>query len=112
MSARDRPANRRKAINFEIEHGGHGYIVTVGMLADNVTPIEVFVTAKRSRDQIEALARDGAILASFARQYGAPFSALKAAVTRGDNGEPMTVIGAVLDAIVEAWPEPHQDDAP
>lgn len=92
MTGRRRPPNRRGGETFDIVHDGQRYAVTIG-------PLEVFVRSEKTSSALEALARDGSILISFALQYGAPLDELRKAITRGDHEEPATVIGAVLDAM-------------
>jgi hypothetical protein len=114
---RIRPPDRRSGETFEIVHDGMKYSVMVGRVGaiheieqDGLrftvgigdvhgAPIEVFVAAEKTASALEALARDGAILISFALQYGASLDELRSAVTRGELDLPATVIGAVLDAI-------------
>ena len=98
---RVRPPNRRAGVAFDVEHDGQHYAVMTGHadLAGDGPAIEVFVSAHKTSCTLESLARDAAILISFALQYGIPIGELRKAITRGDHDEPATVIGAVLDAI-------------
>ncbi len=98
-----RPENRRSSETVEVEHDRQRYCVSVGFLPDGQTAIEVFVSAVRTASALEALARDGAILISFAIQHGVPLEDLRSAVSRGDHDEPASVIGAVLDAVAANW---------
>jgi hypothetical protein len=98
---RVRPTDRRAADSFELMHGGQSYTVTLGQqdAAGDGPTIEVFVNARKLSSSVEAIARDAAILISFALQYGAPPDELRRAVTRDDIGEPASVVGAILDAM-------------
>lgn len=100
-NVRSRPANRRAGETFEIVHAGQRYSVMLGRAdaSGRGEPLEVFVSAHQLSSQVEALARDAAILISFALQYGIPVAELRAAVTRGETEEPATIVGAILDAI-------------
>lgn len=98
---RIRPENRRASETFEVVHDQQIYSVSLGMLPDRCTGIEVFVSAQKTASMLEALARDGAILMSFALQYGAGAAELAAAMSRGDKEEPSSLLGAVLDAVVQ-----------
>jgi len=113
MSVRAKLPNRRGGITFEIVHGQdmlcNRFLVSVGHTPDG-EPIEVFVSAAKTTTDIEALARDGAILISIARQYGAPLEVLQNAITRDDSGRPMTIIGAVLDLMDKEPPKPVEPD--
>lgn len=100
---------RRSSAGFEIEHfdplAGTGavlrYHVAVGQFPDGSAG-EVFITpqgAAGKGSMLEAIARDAAILMSFALQYGAKPDLLKRAMTRDEKNAPQTFIGAVLDAM-------------
>ena len=103
--------NSRLAKSFEIEHfdplAGDGgrvirYHITVGYYADGKTIGEVFVTplGKAGRgSMLEALARDAAVLISLATQHGCPLETQRRAITRDEQNRPLTLVGAVLDAM-------------
>jgi hypothetical protein len=98
---------RRASETFELVHGEKpatyrvsvGYF-EVGPLAGR--PAEVFITGPKVGSDVEAVARDAAVLLSIALQYGAPVSVLAGAITRDLNGKPSTVMGLVLDRLNEA----------
>jgi HAMP domain-containing protein len=96
---RKRLPNRRLHETFEVEHWSQKFIVGIGR--DNYhSPItEIFIHANKTGTQAETLAVDSAVLLSIALQYGAPFSALRDAVSRDSNGNPTGPIGKILDAI-------------
>ncbi len=89
---------RRHAETFEIEWGGFDrtFAVTLGFYEDGSIG-EVFMTGGKSGQEIEAIARDGAVVLSLALQYGAQIDNLISAVTRDEHGNPSSIIGAVLD---------------
>lgn len=91
---------RRRQETFDLDHGGQRYSVSIG-LDGNGEIGEVFVQAHKRASDIEAAARDAAILISLAMQHGVPLAQLREGVTRGVQGEPASVIGAVLDAMKE-----------
>jgi hypothetical protein len=62
---------------------------------------EVFTSCDRTTSPIESIARDAAIILSIGLQYGADLAILRGALTRDDSNGPASVIGALLDAIVE-----------
>ena len=90
---------RRPQETSVIEHGGHGYFVSTGHHRDGSIG-EVFVQALKTSSQVEGLARDAAILVSLGIQHGCSVSAMRAAITREEDGSPSSLIGAVLDGIV------------
>ena len=103
-------ANRRAARSFEIEHfdplaGPQGmslrFHISIGGYSDGA-PGEVFVAALGKAGKgsmLEAIARDIAILISLGVQYGAPIDVMRRAMTRDEKDRPVTVAGAVLDAM-------------
>lgn len=97
---RARLFNRRAAVRYEVVHDGMRFIVTLGAYRDG-RPGEVFVEVdgRNASSGVGFLAREAAILASVAVQYGAPWATLRAAVLRDGEGRPLTLIGAVLDSI-------------
>jgi hypothetical protein len=96
---------RRQAETFEIAFGGlkAPHTITVGYFPDGAIG-EVFVSGGKSGEQVEAIARDGAVLLSLALQYGAELSNIHSAITRDDQGAPSSVIGAVIDRLMERNP--------
>ncbi|WP_210261280.1 hypothetical protein [Enterovirga aerilata] len=79
--------------------GNIGYAVTVGF--DGSSPREIFVSTHRNTGEMTALARDAAILASLALQYGCPLHVMQAALTRESDGTAAGLAGAVIDQIIE-----------
>jgi len=90
---------RRVAETFELRHRGQAVAVTVGYYSDG-TVGEVFVTGSKVGSELEAIARDGAVLLSIAVQHRVPLNEMRNAVTREANGSASTIIGAVLDRLV------------
>lgn len=103
---RIKPENRRAAETFDVEFQGVRYALTVGHLPGDSSPIEVFVSCSKIASDLEALARDAGIAISIALQYGAPPEVLRDAlgrdtVDKDGKGAPVSIVGAVLDAISE-----------
>lgn len=105
MTNRNQLPKRRSSDTFDIEFGGFDKIhtVTIGFYDDNVTPGEVFINSGKSGEQVEAIARDGAVLLSLAMQYGARLETISKAITRNENGEPSTIVGAVVDRLMKEY---------
>jgi hypothetical protein len=95
---RQRLPNRRHALTFDFEHAGLKYTATVGRFADGRVA-EIFVQNHKSNSSVDVSARDGAILASFALQFGADLEVIRRALCRDPRGNANGVIGAVLDII-------------
>ena len=93
---------RRHAETFEIDFGGlnKSHTVTVGYYDDG-SPGEVFINGGKSGEQVEAIARDGAVLLSIALQHGASLDTIKRALTRDGQDAPQSIVGAVVDRLTE-----------
>ena len=102
MTRRTLP-QRRRSETFEIAFGGLNkhHTITLGYYDDG-TLGEVFINGGKSGEQVEAIARDGAVLLSLALQYGAEIENIKSAITRDEQGAPSSVVGAVIDQLSEA----------
>lgn len=73
--------------------------MTIGYF-DGQAPAEVFINLnKQSGSELEAIARDGAILVSICLQHGCPLDVIQKAISRTVAGEPRTVIGAAVDTL-------------
>jgi ribonucleoside-diphosphate reductase alpha chain len=90
---------RRASETFEVEHGSKRCAVTVGFYGDGSLG-EVFVTAPKAGSELEAIARDGAVLLSIAIQHRVPLDVMRHAITREGDGRASTIIGAVIDRLV------------
>src|SRR4051812_14169291 len=104
-STTDRRAlpQRRYAETFEMRHGDQRttFAITVGRYADGSIG-EVFISGAKAGSEVEAVARDGAVLLSLAIQHGVPLATMAAAITREGDGRASTVVGAVLDRLATA----------
>jgi hypothetical protein len=105
MSAREPLPMRRQADTFKFRFGGQNaaYHVTVGYYPDRRLG-EVFLSTNKSGSQMEALARDIAILMSLALQHGCAMSTMRDALTREVDGSPSTIAGATADVLA---PQPQ-----
>lgn len=94
---------RRRAETFEVAFGGltRSHTVTVGYYDDGAIG-EVFINGGKSGELVEAIARDGAVMLSMALQYGVPIETIRHSITRDAQGEPSSIIGAVVDRLSEA----------
>jgi hypothetical protein len=62
----------------------------------------VILSSHKPGSPIEAIARDAAVTVSIALQFGAPLETIRAALTKDHDGGPATLLGAALDALVDA----------
>jgi hypothetical protein len=93
-------ADRRLAETFELEVGGLHYICTVGRFSDGSVG-EVFLQNHKPGSQSDFNARDAAVAASLALQFGCPLEVLQRALLRDPRGNASTPLGAALDRIAE-----------
>ncbi len=101
---RSRLKNRRPGLTFTLPHPGNISVLVYDVMVgfdEAGTPKEVFISANKPTTAMDVAARDTATLISIALQHGATIAELSAAMTRGDEGEPQGVAGAVLDAVRE-----------
>jgi hypothetical protein len=76
------------------------YAVTVGYYDDDRIG-EIFIDGAKAGTMMDALARDGAVLTSIGLQYGMQLETVRHALTRDRDGKATTIIGAVIDKILE-----------
>lgn len=74
--------------------------VSIGFYDDG-RPSEVFVQGCKSGTDVQAVARDAAIILSFALQHGTPIATIRKAITRDHGEAAASLIGAVVDLIAE-----------
>jgi hypothetical protein len=99
--------SRRRSYSFTIEFQGERYDVTIGHYNDPAATVgEVFINrimgpaSAKVGTLLDSVCRDGAILISLALQHGAPLRTVAHAVTRNVEGEPQTIIGAIVDRLI------------
>jgi hypothetical protein len=95
---RHRLPNRREHEVIDFEFRGHRYSAGLGRFADG-RPAEIFLDCSKVASPLAADARDVAVAISIALQFGAPISALRAAVSREADDTPAGIAGAVLDLL-------------
>lgn len=93
---------RRASETFEIDFGGlkQSHTITLGYYADGRIG-EVFISGGKSGEQIEAIARDSAVILSMALQHGVPIRTISHAITRDGQGQAQTIVGLVVDCITK-----------
>ncbi len=89
--------NRRPCQTFDLRHGSQNFQVSIGY--DHNEPIEVFISGAKVGSDLEAAARDGAILLSLAIQHSIPLDRMSHSLTRESSGAPSTIVGAVIDLL-------------
>src|SRR6516162_7774360 len=97
---RQRLPDRRASTVFNFECNGLHYTASASWFDDG-RPGEVFVGNHRADSHADSCAKDAAILASIALQYGAPLDVLRRAVLRNSQCRPSTPIGCALNLIAD-----------
>jgi|SRR5262245_4828896 len=95
---RQRLPDRRLAESLDFEVNNLKYTATVGKYPNGRIG-EVFLQSHKPGSQSDANARDAAVAASLALQYGCALEVLKRALLRDSQGCPSTPLGAAIDAI-------------
>jgi len=91
-------------MSYTLEFQSEKFDVTVGHYPDGKHG-EVFLsrikdkTAARLGQHLDATARDAAILISIALQHNVELSNLSHSITRDDDNNPMSILGAVIDSM-------------
>jgi ribonucleoside-diphosphate reductase alpha chain len=99
MTARELLPNRRRNSTLEFSHAGMHFTLCAGMWPDGRIA-EVFISSNKPGSPIEAVARDGAILASLCLQHGCDIGTIHRALTKDHDGAAATAIGAGLAALL------------
>ncbi len=96
MTSRKQLPARRTAETFELAFGGLAkrHTITLGYYDDGSLG-EVFISGGKSGEQVEAIARDGAVLMSLALQHGVDLQTIKHALTLDSFDRPLSIVGAV-----------------
>ena len=109
MSHRERLPSRRYSSTMEMVHADKVFSVSIGfypaVLGELPRPAEVFISGPKVGSDMDALARDSAVLLSLALQYGVPIDVIQATITRDQGGKPSTIAGAVVDTLVKGTAE-------
>ena len=101
---RERLPNRRASITFELELHGLRYTATLSSFSDGRVA-EIFLQNYKPGSQSDANARDAAVAASLALQFGCPLHVLRRATLRDSKGHPSTPLGAALYVIAREPPQ-------
>lgn len=111
MTDRQVLPNRRDGYTLDLRHGNQNtvFAVTIGFFPGTEIPAEVFISGAKAGSEIEAIARDSAVLLSLALQHGVAIDVVKHAITREADGRPQTILGRVVD-LLAAPPPPENYD--
>jgi ribonucleoside-diphosphate reductase alpha chain len=98
VGIRETLLNRRASTTFELECNALYYTCSFSCFADGRVA-ELFLQNHKAGSQADANARDSAVAASLALQFGCPIETLRGAVLRNADGQASTPLGAALDLI-------------
>ena len=90
--------NRRPAVSLQFAHGRIDYHGSASF-DENLNTIEIFLDAGKPGSEVQAMARDCAVIASLALQHGTPLAIMRKAVTRLDDGSAAGPMGRLLDLL-------------
>ena len=98
MTLRERLRNRRRSETFALELHGLRYLASFSRFDDSRVA-EVFLQSLKPASQSDSNARDSAIAASLALQFGCPLDVLRRALLRDAQGRASTPLGVALDIV-------------
>jgi hypothetical protein len=98
MTERRRLPNRRNSQTFPFQCGALHYTATVSRFDDGQIA-EIFLNNTKPSSQSDVNARDSAVAASLAFQFGCPPDTLRRALLRDAHGAPSSPLGCALDSL-------------
>jgi hypothetical protein len=104
MGARENLLNRRASTTFDLEVAGLRYTATISRFADGRVA-EIFLANSKPSSQSDVNARDSAVAASLAFQFGCPLETLRRALLRDSHGAAASPLGCALDVLAEEIPK-------
>ena len=91
--------NRRTSLTLNFDCGPHQYTATVSYFPGTDQLAEIFLGNGRAGSDVDAAAKDSAVVASIALQHGASVSVLRRALLRDSRGIASSPLGVALDLI-------------
>jgi hypothetical protein len=98
MTDRARLPNRRASEQIAFKCNGFKFVATVSRFRDGRLA-EIFLTNGKCGSDSDVSARDAAVVASIAFQYGVPLDVIRKALMRDSKGRPNGPLGAALDIL-------------
>ena len=102
MTDRRRLPNRRASFTFNFECGQHTYTATVSCFPGTDQVAEIFLGNGRAGSDVDAAAKDSAVVASLALQWGVPLDRLRRALLRDPRGIASSPLGVALDLLADS----------
>jgi len=97
---RTRLQNRRASETFAFECSGRRFIATISRFPNNELA-DIFLNNGRAGSDVDAAAKDSAILCSLALQHHVPLETIRKALLRDSRGTASSPLGVALDIIAE-----------
>ena len=101
MSGRLRLPNRRLSETFDLMCNGLAYRCTISRYADGSLG-EIFLSNSKVNSDSDVAAKDSAVVASIALQYGAAADVIRHALLRDSRGVASSPLGVALDSILDS----------
>jgi hypothetical protein len=98
VPGRERLPDRRPHELVDFEHGGFRYTAGLGWFPDGRLA-EIFLNAAKIGTHVETAAKDSAVVASIALQFGANPETIRHALTRNRDGGASGALGKLLDML-------------
>jgi hypothetical protein len=98
---RHRLPNRRASENFNFTCGPHRYTATVSYFPGTDRLAEIFLGNGRAGSDVDAAAKDSAVVASIALQFGASVDVIRRALMRDGNARASGPLATALDLLAE-----------
>ena len=92
--------NRRESTIEDLSFNGERYHLSYSTLGGKVW--EVFISGPRAGTDLYAICCTAATLVSLALQHGVPLEVMRDAALRDKEGNPVEIVGAVLDVLANA----------
>jgi hypothetical protein len=96
---RQRLPNRRASLTLNFDCGPHRYTATISCFPGTDQIAEIFLGNGRAGSDVDAAAKDSAVVASIALQHGVSVSVLRRALLRDSRGVASSPLGVALDLI-------------
>ncbi len=100
--SRFRLPNRRESTVEELLYNGERFHISYSALQGRVW--EVFISGPRAGTDLYAICATAATVISLALQHGVPLTTMKDAALRDKEGNPVDIVGAVLDVLASTGP--------
>ena len=88
MTGRTRLPNRRRSETFAFRCGPHCYFATIACFPGSDRLAEIFLSNGRIGSDLDAAAKDAAVVANIALQHGVPVKTIRKALLRKADGTP------------------------